>query len=88
MYNYSEEFISIEEKKCNGTSACQQFRGYTFETEVSKLVMRLARHYDQDEKDTDGAVHWNSMGPKLRKAFQKAGGHKFSDTGWLQHTLL
>ena len=26
--------------------------------------MRLVRRYDQDERETDGAVHWNSMGPK------------------------
>ena len=25
------------------------------------------------------------MCPKLRKAFQKSGGRKFSDTDWLQH---
>ena len=25
------------------------------------------------------------MVPKLRKAFQKSGGRKFSDTDWLQH---
>ena len=40
---------------------------------------------DQDERETDGAVHWNSMRPKLRKAFQKAGGQKFSDSDWLQY---
>ena len=47
--------------------------------------MRLVRHYDQDERETDGAVHWNSMGPKLRKAFHKAGGRKFSDSDCLQY---
>ena len=36
--------------------------------------MSLVRHYDQNERETDGAVHWNSMVPKLRKAFQKFGG--------------
>ena len=47
--------------------------------------MRLGHHYDQDERKTGGAVHLNSMGPKLRNAFQKHGGRKFSDTDWLQH---
>ena len=45
--------------------------------------MRLLRHYDQHEKKGD-AVHWKSMGPKLRKAFQKTGGQEFSDFDWLQ----
>ena len=38
-------------------------------TEISKLIMRLGRHYDQDARDVDGAVHWDSMGPRLRNAF-------------------
>ena len=53
-----------------------------------KMVMRLVRRCDQDERETDGAVHWISMGPmgpKLRKAFLKSGGRKFSVTDWLQH---
>ena len=55
------------------------------EAEVSKLVMRLVLHYDHDEREPYGAVHWKSMGPKLRQAFQKIGGHKLSDSDWLQH---
>ena len=47
--------------------------------------MRLVRRYVQDERESDGAVHGNSMVPKLRKAFQKSGGRKVSDTDWLQH---
>ena len=53
---YSEEVILIEERKWNDILACQHFRGHTFEAEVSKL---------------DGAVHWNSMGPKLRKSISE-----------------
>ena len=41
------------------------FSKETSQAEISKLVTRLVRHYDQDERETDGAVHWNSMGPKL-----------------------
>ena len=53
--------------------AHKHFEGNALQDEISKLVMRLVRHYDQEERETDGAVHWNSIGPKLRKAFQKAG---------------
>ena len=87
LYNYSEEVIPVEERKWNDIPANKHFRGNTFEAEVSKLVMRLVRRYDQDERETDGAAHWNSMGPKLRKAFQKAGGRKFLDSDWLQSHL-
>ena len=85
MYNYSEWVFPIEERKWNDIPACQQFRGHAFEAEVSELVMRLVRRYDQHERETDGAVSWKSMGPKLWKAFQKAGGQQFSDSDWLQH---
>ena len=67
--------------------AYKSFKGDSLKAEISKIVMRLVRRYDQDERETDGAVHWNSIGPKLRKAFQKSGGRKFSDTDWLQHIL-
>ena len=43
--------------------------------------MRLVRHHDQDERETDGAVHRNLMRPKLRKTSQKAGGYKFYCAG-------
>ena len=33
----------------------------------------------------DGAVHWVSMGPRLRNAFLKYGSSEFSDLDWLQY---
>ena len=47
--------------------------------------MRLVRRFNQDERETEGAVHWNAVVPSLRKAIQKSGWRKFSDTDWLQH---
>ena len=82
---YSKEAFLVGERKWNDVPACRSFNGDSFSAEVSKFVMKLVRHHDQDERETDGAVHWNSMGPKLRKAFQKAGGQQFSDSDWLQY---
>ena len=36
VYNYSEEVILVGERKWNDIPACQQFRGNTFEAEVSR----------------------------------------------------
>ena len=83
--NNSEEDVPIGDRKWNDISAYQCFKGNTFEAEASKLVMRLERHCDQNEGETDGAVHWKSMGPKMRQAFQKVGGQEFSDSDWIQH---
>ena len=45
--------------------------------------MMLVRHLDQKDGETDGAVRWKSMGPKLRHMFQKQGGHTSSDSDWI-----
>ena len=82
--DHSEESMSSEERKWDYIPAERNFKNY-FEAEVSKLIMRLVRHYDQDVRETDGAVHWKSMCPKLRLAFHKWGGCDFSDSDWLQH---
>ena len=82
---HSEESVPIEERKWNDIPAYRNFKGNAFESVVSKLVMKLVRHYDQGEREADGAVHWKSMGLKLRHAFHREGGHTFSDSDWLQH---
>ena len=47
--------------------------------------MRLVRHVDLQERESHGAVHWTSIGPKLRYAFLKDGGDTFSDNEWIQN---
>ena len=37
------------------------------------------------DRETDGAVHCKSMGPKLRHTFQKEGEYTFSHSDWLDH---
>ena len=53
--------ILIEERKWNDFLAHKFFIGDSLQAEISKLVTRLARHFEK----TDGAVQWNSVGPKL-----------------------
>ena len=83
--NSSEELIPIETREWNDILACKHFKGKTFEAEVSTLVMRLVRRHDQDERETEGAVHLSSMCPKLWKPLRKAGRQKFSDSDWLRY---
>ena len=47
------------------------------------VLKNLVRHRDLADRETDGAVHWKSLGPKLRQAFQKKNGSSFSDSDWL-----
>ena len=46
------------------------------------LVLNLVRHRDLADRETDGAVLWNSMFPKLRR---NEGAQTFSDSQWLDH---
>ena len=55
----------------NDISAYDDVIGYTLESRISKLVVKLVRHLDLANRESDGAVHWNSVGPKLRHAFPK-----------------
>ena len=45
--------------------------------------MRLVRHYDHEERETDGAVHWDSSYPKCLRAFEYQGARNFSEKEWL-----
>ena len=45
--------------------------------------MRLVRHVDSRERESDGVVHWKSTGSKLRDAFLKNGGDTFPDDDWI-----
>ena len=80
---YSKEVILVEGKKWTDIPAYKSSKGDSLQTEISKLVMRLVLHCDPDERETDGAVHWNAMSPRLWKAFQKSRGRIFSDTDWM-----
>ena len=46
---------------------------------------KFVRHLYLADRETDGAVHWKSTCPKLRRAFQKEDGRTFSDSDWLDY---
>ena len=55
------------------------------EQRLNKFVMILVRNYDQDERDTDGAVHWNTISPKMMREFGSSGARGFPEKDWLRH---
>ena len=46
---------------------------------VSKMVTRMLRHYDQDERQPDGSRHWDTIGPVLLRAFAQEGARDFDE---------
>ena len=47
------------------------------------MLTKLERHFDQDERQTDAAVHWDSIRPVLKKALADKGAHEFSEQEWI-----
>ena len=62
---FHESGNTHEGKEVDEYSCLSRTRRKNLSTDISKLVMRLVRHYDQDEREPDGADHGNSIHPKL-----------------------
>ena len=48
------------------------------------MVTRMVRHYDQDERQSDASMHWDTIRPVLLKAFAKHGARDISEEYWLR----
>ena len=46
-------------------------------------MTNMVRHHDQDERETDGAMHWNVILPVLRARFRSQLEKEFTDEDWL-----
>ena len=50
---------------------------------ISKMVTRMVRHHDQDDRDHDGAAHWHTIYPKLLRAFEEQVGRVRTEMGFI-----
>ena len=66
----------------------KKYKGHSFETRISKCVTNIVRHHDQDEREADGAIHWNIILPVLRGRFQNQLEKDFTDEDWLHCPYL
>ena len=62
--------------------ACQIFVWRSSVNSGFEMVTRMVRHYDQDERQSDAALHWDAIRPVLLKAFAEHGARDFSDQQW------
>ena len=83
----SKDHTLIDTKEWIDLTANVCCHKYQLETGISEFVMRLVRHMDLQERESDEAVHWKSMGPKGWCAFLKDGGDTLSYTDWDNHML-
>ena len=67
---------------------CQKCKRDSFETRSSKCVTNTIRHHDQDERESDEAMHWNVILPVLNGRFQNQREKEFTDEDWLHCLYL
>ena len=51
------------------------------------MVTKLVRHFNQDVRQTDASVHWDSIRPVLLKVFADKGASEISEQEFIQHIL-
>ena len=80
--------ISKEDRFWTFIPGCQKCKRDSFETRISKCVTNIRRHHDQDEREADGAMHWNAIPPVLKGRFQNQLEKEFTDEDWLHCLYL
>ena len=80
---FTQRIISTTERKWKVIAANSSYGG-ALSVAVSKMVTRMVRHCDQDERQSDAALHWDTSRLVLLKAFAKHGARDFSEKHWLR----
>ena len=79
---FSQRTIPTTERKWKVIPASSSYGG-ALSIVVSKMVTRMVRHDDQDERQSDAALHRDTIRPVLLKAFAQHGARDFSEKHWL-----
>ena len=53
--------VTMQDRKEVTIPAVRPNNPNSLSSHISKMVMRMGRHHDQDERDLDGAVQWNTI---------------------------
>ena len=80
---YIEKEIPQEDKIWTTIPGSQKCKVHSFETRTSNCVTNILRNHNQDERETDGAMHWNVIPPVLKGRFKNQLEKEFTDEDWL-----
>ena len=80
---FTRRTIPTTERKWKVIPANSSYGG-ALSIAVSKMVTIMVRLHDQDERQSDAALHWGTIRPVLLIAFAKHGARDFSDEQWLR----
>ena len=82
---FTKGIILTKERMWTIFPACKSFkRKISFSNDL-KIGHEIGAPFDQEERGTYGAVHWDTKKPKLLRAFRYQRARKFSDKEWLHH---
>ena len=80
---FKKTFIPTSERKWVDIPGSSSF-GDALPIAVSKMVTRMVRHYDKEERERDGSYHWDTVRPLLLKGIGKQRAQHFSEKYWIQ----
>ena len=66
--SFTKVEFTMKPRKWISIPACPELISKTFSADVSTYVLRLVRHYEQEERESDRAFHWNDLLPNLANA--------------------
>ena len=78
----SKIFMPIDQRKWNDTPAVNSVKEESLASRISKKVTIFSRHQEL-HREIDGAIHWCSLLPMLRREIEIEGAGVFSDSQWL-----
>ena len=82
---YTRKEISMKDRVWNTIAGFPHNKRHSIEARISKEVTHMVRHRDQDEREEDGAMHWDAILPKLRKKFQSQLDKECANKDWIDY---
>ena len=80
---YTQRTILTNERKWTIIHAHSPDGGY-LATAVSKMVTKMRRPHDQEDRQTDGSRYWDNTEPTLVRAFAREEARDFDDGYFLK----
>ena len=85
---YVKKEIPKEDRIWTFIPGCPKCKRDSLETRISKCVTNMVRHHDQDERETDGARHWDGVLSVLNGKFRNQLEKEVTDDDWLHCLCL
>ena len=80
---YVKKEIPKEDRICTIIPGGPKCKRDSVETRISQCVTNMVRHHDQEERETDGARHWDGVLSALKGKFRNQLETESSDEDWL-----